>query len=76
MFFIFFFFVIIFIIKQLCHEKNIYMGKGKWINVREVNGGWIHACDTLDDAKSWLKKNHHLFNHNKKQPIPIHSYAL
>ena len=38
------------------HEKNIYMGKGKWISVREVNGGWIHACNTLDDAKLWLKR--------------------
>jgi len=51
------------------HEKDIYIGEGKWINVREVNGGWIHACNTLDDAKLWLKKNYHLFNHNKKQPF-------
>lgn len=51
------------------HKKSIYIGEGKWIAVHEVNGGWIHACNTLDDAKLWLKKNYLLFNHKRKQPF-------
>ena len=47
----------------------LYMGNGEYKAFNEINGGWIHACNTLEDAKLWLKKNYHLFNHNKKQPF-------
>ena len=48
---------------------TLYLGNGEYKAFNEINGGWIHACNTLDDAKLWLKKNYHLFNHNKKQPF-------
>lgn len=31
-----------------------------------VEGGYIHCCTTLDSAKHWLKRNYHLFKHEKK----------
>lgn len=34
-----------------------------------VENGYIHCCTSLDSAKNWLYKNHHLFPHNKKQPF-------
>lgn len=51
------------------HKRDKYIGKGKWTTIYEVNGGWIHACNTLDDAKLWLKENYHFFDHNKTQPF-------
>ena len=51
------------------HVTAFYLGNGEYKDFNEISGGWIHACNTLDDAKLWLKKNYHLFNHNRKQPF-------
>lgn len=56
-------------ITKVVNTAPVYMGNGKFVQMRTVEHGYIHCCTTLDAAKTWLHKNHHLFPRNKKQPF-------
>ena len=52
---------------RIFYNKNRY--RDMYIEMFVIEHGYIHCCTSLDSAKNWLYKNHHLFPRNKKQPF-------